>query len=134
MTAPKRHRVGLPSYTKGRPSLASRFTFRISTHEHNHDNVYDEITSQSMYKIYLGHVSFFFKTTTNLPRSLTADAQTFWKGAQYPHNLTFKRRLHNICQYKRMWHLPTIRSKKGTDQYSISLNVIQKRPPLRKIF
>ena len=42
----------------------------ISTHEHNHDNVYDEITSESMYKIYLGHVSFFFKTTTNLPRSL----------------------------------------------------------------
>ena len=29
-----------------------------------------------------------------------------------------------MCQYKRMWHLPTIRSKMGTDQYSISLNVI----------
>ena len=52
MTGLKRHRVGLPRYTKGRPSLASA-RHHISIQEHNHDNVYDEITSESMYKIYI---------------------------------------------------------------------------------
>ena len=45
--------------------------------------------------------------------------------------LTFKRRLPKICQYKRMWYLPTIRSQMVTDQNLTGLKCIRKRPPLQ---
>ena len=48
-----------PTFTKGKPSARQ-----------HKQNVYDESTSESMSKIYLGHVSFFLKTTTNLTRSM----------------------------------------------------------------